>query len=681
MSSLPLRIEAPLRPAVAWSRVLAHRLALPLLFAGAALYHGLWSLGHRTPLVFSDELLYSKLAQSIASGDGLSIWGERYFFPAPLAPLLQAPVWLLDSDSAAYLLARLENALFMASAVLPAYWLARRLVRREWALLTAASAVALPALGYHDALMAEALAYPLFLWGAAVIVRAVADGGRLRWLVPVVCALAVGARIQLVLLPVAYAVAVAVAAPRRRAHLGPLAALALPGLAAFAARGTGAVGQYDGVFHLGLTAGGVVHYALLVALLLPFSIGLAVAPGALLGLLGRPRDRAELAFLAVAVVSLLGMLAQSGVLAAGEAQRPLERYAFYVSPLLMLAFFLYVERGAPRRLLYVTLAIAGGLAAARLPFSELAPVGSLYFDAPSATVFASIQGRLGAPNGTLVIELTALLVGLVVALLPAKRAGAAAVTALVALTLAGFGGVAYYRADHSTTRWVVDRFAWGELDWIDRSGLGPVTYLSLPQGQLIPDGTLEVWNRDVVRVAEMTDKHAGVLPVATARVSPAGRLLVDGRPNAAGRYVLGAFGSRIGIDGDVVGRSGWLTAVDLARGARVRWLLAGMQRDGNSQSLLVYRVWPDAGATRGRFTLRLSLPRDREAKAVTAWTDDVTQRSVTLRPGASARLVVPAPTARIPMLHLSVRLADGTGDSFTRRGVHVDRIVWSRERG
>lgn len=678
MSSLPTTaggVAAPLRPALAWSRVLAHRLALPLLYVSAAGYHAAWSLGHRTPLVFDDELLYSKLSQSIAAGHGLSIWGRHYFFPALLAPLVQAPVWLVGSDGAAYLLARVENALLMTSAVFPAYWLASRLVRREWALLTAASAVALPALGYHDALMAEALAYPLFLWAAAAIVRAVADGGRVRWLVPLICVLAAGARLQLVLLVGAYAVAAAIAGRPRRAHVLPLAAVVVPGLAVLALRGTGALGQYDGVLHLGLTPGDVVHFALLVALLLPFSLGLAVAPGAVLGLLGRPRDRAEAAFLAVALVSLAGFLAQAGLLAAGEAQRPLERYAFYVAPLLVLAFFLYVERGAPRRTLYVALALGGGLAVSRLPLGELAPPGSLYFDAPSATVFATIEGRLGITGGTLAIELASLGVGVAVALLGARRATA---TATLAIVLSGLGGVAYYRADHSTTRWVVEKFAAGQLDWLDRSRIGSATYLALPQSELIPDGTVEAWSRKLDRVVQMTDSPDGVLPIGAGSVSRRGRLLVDGRPSPAGRYVVGSFFSRAGIDGELLGRSGWLTALRLPRGARVRWLESGIQTDGTSLPFLVYRVWPDGSPHKGSFALRLSLAGTWPAKHVDVWADGGPHRTLTLRPGKSIRLAVPAPAARIPTLHLAVTVAGQSADSFTRRGVRVERITWSR---
>src|SRR5580765_6907554 len=128
------------------SRVLARRLALPALFAVAVSYHAWQSLGHATPTVFNDEHLYGKLSQSIAAGHLFSIRGEHVFFPAILAPLVQSPAWLLGSTMDAYTAAKLINAALMSAAVFPAYWLAARMVRPSYALLTAAAAVATPAL-------------------------------------------------------------------------------------------------------------------------------------------------------------------------------------------------------------------------------------------------------------------------------------------------------------------------------------------------------------------------------------------------------------------------------------------------------------------------------------------------------------------------------------------------------
>src|SRR5256714_7865789 len=214
MSAVPVQ---PAVEAVALPRVLARRLALPLVFAAATVYHFLQSRGHATPTIFNDELLYAKLSQSIAAGHGLTIRGEHFFFPSPLAPLVQAPVWLLHSMTDAYAAAKLLNAAVMSAAVFPAYWLARRIVRPSFALLTAVATVTTPAMVYHGYLMSEALAYPVFLCAVAVLSRAVATPSRWTALVvPATCTLAIATRVQFVVVPLAYLVAVAVGRNYRR---------------------------------------------------------------------------------------------------------------------------------------------------------------------------------------------------------------------------------------------------------------------------------------------------------------------------------------------------------------------------------------------------------------------------------------------------------------------------------
>ena len=118
---LPPQPELAAAPVAARrARVGLNALALGLVFVAAAAYHALQSRAHVTPAIFTDELLYSKLAQSIAAGDGLAIRGEPFFFPAPLAPLLQALAWLPESVPTGYALAKGMNPVVMAAAAFPA---------------------------------------------------------------------------------------------------------------------------------------------------------------------------------------------------------------------------------------------------------------------------------------------------------------------------------------------------------------------------------------------------------------------------------------------------------------------------------------------------------------------------------------------------------------------------------
>jgi hypothetical protein len=672
VSTTAARLSLPALPSLALSRPLTRRLALTGIFLIAFGYQALQSIGHRTPLVFDDELLYTKLSQSIAEGHGLSIWGHSYFFPAPLAPLVQAPVWLLGSGGSAYFGARLLNAALMAAAVVPAYLIARRLVRTEWAVLTGLAAVALPSLGYHDTLMAEPLAYLVFLATVAAMLSAVIDESRwARAAVPVLCLLAIATRLQLVVLPFAYVVAVAVCARRRRAHLVPILALVVPAVGLGAVRGAHSLGQYNGVFHLSLTPGGVAHWGMLIGTLLPFSIGLAVLPGSLLGLFARPRNQAEKAFATLTLVLSGTMLLEAATIAAGEAQRPMERYVFYVAPLWVLAFFLYAERGAPRRLLYATIALAGGLAAVRLPFDHLLPPGSLAVDTPTASAFGHLEYVAGVPTAMLAVELGALATGILVAALPLRRNGAVAAVAGLSIALSTVVGVGYYRADHLYTKWVVDKLALPQLEFVDRKA----TYLSLPvgesapTGQSLPDGTVQIWNRNIVRVAHLGFSH-GHLPSELAAISRDGRLLIGGRPNEAGVFVIGNYGSRLGLEGTVLRRENWLTELRAPAGAHVRWYAFGLTRRGVTEPTLRYQAWPADSTRPGRFVLRADLPPGMEAMRVRATSSGGAETTVIVRRGAAVTISLPAPAGNHVSLLVRVSPANAK-ESMFRPGVRV----------
>src|SRR5437588_9892566 len=277
MSAVPTTPARVAAEAAALPRALARRLAVPIVFAAATLHRFLPSRGHATPTVFNDDLLYSKLSQSLAAGHGLSIRGEHFFFPAPLRPSVLAPGWWLHSMPDAYVAAKLLNAAVMSAAVFPAYWLARRVVRPSFALLTATAAVATPAMVYHGYLMSEALAYPVFLCAVAVIVRGVEKPSIA---VPIVCALAIATRVQFLVLSLAYLAAVAVCERGNyRRHLLPAAVTAL--LTAALIGIPGALGQYGEATHIGHAPGAVAHWALTTGYLLPFSLGPAIVPGAI----------------------------------------------------------------------------------------------------------------------------------------------------------------------------------------------------------------------------------------------------------------------------------------------------------------------------------------------------------------------------------------------------------------
>jgi hypothetical protein len=615
MSAVPAR---PAVEPVVLPRALVQRLALPLVFVAATAYHFLQSRGHATPSVFNDELLYSKLSQSLAAGHGLTLRGEHFFFPAPLAPLVQAPAWLLGSMTDAYAAAKLLNAAVMSAAVFPAYWLARRFVRPSFALLTTAAAVATPAMVYHGYLMSEALAYPIFLCTVAVIVRGV---DKPSVAVPVMCALAVATRVQFVVLPLAYLAAIAVCARgsyRRHLVPGVLSAILVATLLGI----PGALGDYGEASSLGFAPGAVAHWALTTASLLPFSFGLALLPGALYGL------RGPLGVVTVACTTLF--LGQGSLIAAGEAHRPLERYLFYVTPLFVLAFFRYVERGAPGRLRYCLLACVGAVGLSLLSLPGLTGTGAYFFDSVTLSGFARAAYELGLANASLLYALVPLAVAALLCALPLRRRGVPELIGVVSIALMLTGGAAAYATDRLVTSWSAERFGGRPLDWLDRSPLGPATYLVLPYGNSFLGSNLESWNRDVHAVAVLDTQPPDPYPSSTAHIARDGTLHFDG-PRTV---VANVSGTQIDVEGKILARPRpGLIVFRIPAGGHVLSLARGLAPDGFTGTKLRYQTWP---VRPGRYDVTLGVPKGMPARRV-----EVGERTLTIRPGTRTHFTVP----------------------------------------
>src|SRR5207244_9305945 len=199
----------------------------------------------------------------------------------------------------AYRLTQGLNALAMSLAAAPVDLLARRLgLGGGLSMGAAALAVACPDLLYASFVMADPIAYPLVLGGIYAGVCALERPTRRAQLAFVALGgLAAFARLQYVVLPAAFVVA-AFALERRRAlrvHRLPLALLALPVAAALAVGPSRVLGYYSGIAHLKVGAGSILHWAGVDAMLLAYSSGWILVPGAAVALvlaLARPRGRA-----------------------------------------------------------------------------------------------------------------------------------------------------------------------------------------------------------------------------------------------------------------------------------------------------------------------------------------------------------------------------------------------------
>jgi hypothetical protein len=627
-------------------------LALGALFCIATLYHWLQSRGHVTPAVFTDELMYSELARSVADGDGLMVRGRDFSFPAVVSVLLQAPAWFLGG-AAAYGFAKTLNVVLMCLAVFPAWALARLVVRPAYAFGVAVATVAGGAMLYHSYLTSEAAAYPVYLLAVAICIRALAEPSR-RWdaAAVLVLVLAVLTRAQFVALPIVFVVAIMLVGRPLRRHRVALAALgALAALAAV--RGVAGLGFYAGAGELDYPALETLRWAGWTAALLPFAAGILIVPGAILGLgyaVARPRTRTEGAFGVMTLLLLVAGPLQAGLIASGEAHRPFERYAFYAVPLLFASFFLYVERGAPRRLLYAGVALAVGGLALAVPFATLA-LDPFSFDSPTLSAVADVGRRLAPGDATALFAIGGLVVALVAAALPLRRSATAVAALSVVLALAI--GAAAYSGDRRMTHRALDPLAPAQPDWLDRLGLPDADVLVLPGGSLHSGWMLESWNRNVGRTLHLGDVPVDPLPFTEVGLRADGSVAdVAGKPVRSRYLVVNEAASQIEFNGHRLASPLPGLALYRTEGTlKLKSYAEGLYADRWGQSVLSYKVWPKAAA--GWYRVRLELPKGRAPRSVEFEAGPFRHRAEL---GSKRPLEIRIPVSGRPIPPLSIRI-------------------------
>ncbi|MEP6909987.1 MAG: hypothetical protein ABI896_06085 [Actinomycetota bacterium] len=648
-------------------------IALAFVYLVACAYHWFQSRAHVTPAVFGDELLYSKLAQSLAAGNGFTVRGAHVFFPAPLAAFLQAPVWLIHSTPTAYAVVKALNVAVMTSAVFPTYFIARRLVRPSFAVGAAAIAVAGPSMLYAPYLMSEALAYPVFLFALATMLRAIdRPSRRMEVAVIAVSAAAVLTRLQFIVVPLVYLVAAPLAGRlcgeklrctlRRHAlSLGVLGAL----VAVPVVTGGAVLGSYAGARSLHYDPGTVLSWTWFAAALLPFAAGWLVVPGALLGLAVlavRPRGRTDAGFALLGLASVAIVLLEVAMIAAGEANRAIERYDIYLVPIAAIAFFAYAERGAPWLRVYAGLALAGAATAWLMPFPERAGT-SFTFDSPTLSIYAQLDTWFGNANAATFFAAIPLFGGIALALLPLRHRAVPVAIGAATVALLLLSGIPAYAGDHAMTRGTLLLRAGDPPDWLDRSKLGPADYLELPGGSAHYGWLLEAWNRDFRHAIQLGLPGYDGYASYSARIDRNGRFLVDGRRPDAGIVVVNDLGTAIEFEGGKVvarPRDG-LTAYRLPAAPYVRSLVTGISFDRWAASSVRAEVWPRSHSGRGRYEVVVALPRGFGARQVTFALGGAYGRSIQLKPGERRTVRIEARGYPAPALRIVTDRADYVG--------------------
>lgn len=348
-----------------------------------------------SPWILPDEIVYSELAKSIASGHRPSVRGVPVFGWGEVYPTLIAPAWALIEDPVhAYHAALAISALVMSLAAVPAYFLARLFVSPRAAVLVAAMTVLVPSMAYTGVVMTENAFYPVFLLATLLIARAVQHPTAPRQALAIGgLALVAFTRIQGLALVGAYLLAIVIfaltgAPSERRSYVRRFACTALilvsvslAPVAMSVLRGEGAfgwLGARSGTFAdfnphevpqwLAYLAGDLILYVALI----PAAATAIVIGG---GLSRRAAEHVRL-FAAVALPVFAATLASVSLVSASldvdGTENLNERYVFYVVPLLFVGLALWVREGLPRPVPYAVLVIAACcLLAVFLPVDRL----------------------------------------------------------------------------------------------------------------------------------------------------------------------------------------------------------------------------------------------------------------------------------------------------------------------
>jgi hypothetical protein len=561
--------------------------------------------------VMTDELLYERLAiSSVYSHSPLPhIHGELVGNVNQLYPLLLAPFFHDALVPTALTYAHVLNAIVMSSAAIPAFLLARRVATRPWlAYLVAAVSVCIPWIVLSSFLMTEVVAYPAFLWAMLAIHQAtVRPSVRSDLLLVGALVVATLARTQfaalLVVVPLALflhqltlskgvrsAVRDVVAAHR---VLAPgYAVLVVLGLVLLVAgRLSSALGTYSVTAEGDLIPHGFGRS--LLEHLAPIGLGMGIVPFVLgvawlLTSLVRARTRERHAFAVVTATTIVVLLFEvtSYDLRFGQG-RLHDRYLFYVVPLLLIAFALFVEEAQPR-LLAVT--SAGALLALAFLFLPVRRYDKLNVDSPVAALNGALLDLGGSKRGGQLLLCFVTIVVTCAFLLPRRRRAVAALLAVATLAIPAQTALAFTRlftVDGTSGRPITtDQSV--VFDWIDRK-LGPgekVTMVPYPfqYGNYWENvaywWNVEFWNASVKRAALYEGAFTGTpetfptIPLSFDRTS--GRANVTSSPYA----VQAVAETRFHLAGTSLGEDRGIVLSRTEQPWRADWLAFDLYRDG-----------------------------------------------------------------------------------------------------
>jgi hypothetical protein len=319
----------------------------------------------------TDEAVYIDLARHLGASGRFDFLGVHFpaltYGPAYVAVITPFFKYAASAREA-YMLIRALNALVFASAAIPAFFIALRVMSRRSALIVAGVTIGLPAGVYATKVMTETLAFTVVLWSVVAALRVIERPTIRRQGVLLLCAAALPAvRFELVVLGPAFVLACLVGSSgrirencRRLAPLLVGTAVVLVGLVGLlhatsrAAAGAGAHGfdvQRLSALRLGAVLIGSLGAIDLYTGVLPFACSLMVGVSVFRGSAWVPSGLRAIVLVTGAGVSALLLASSAYLVSVPSAFRPpipSDRYTFYLAPLFFVVFAAWMEAGALR---------------------------------------------------------------------------------------------------------------------------------------------------------------------------------------------------------------------------------------------------------------------------------------------------------------------------------------------
>jgi hypothetical protein len=370
---------------------------------------------------------------------------------------------------------------------------------------------------------------------------------------------------------------------------------------------------------------------------------------------------------------------QAGLIAAGEAHKPFERYVFYLLPLVFLAFFVLAERGVPRRVTYAAVSLGFAGLALVVPFASLA-LTPFSFDSPTLSAVETLGRWTSQGDAAALVAAGGVLAALGAVALRRRPL----VLGVLSVVLAFLVGIAGYAGDRRMTHRTLASLAPAQPDWLERRDIREAHVLVLPGGSLHSGWVLESWNRNVGRTFHLGDLPNDPLPFTQVGLTGDGTVADGaGRAIRSRHLVVNDFGTQIEPNGVRLERlDQGLSLYRLDGPLRVRSLATGVYRDGWAQSVVTYAAFPGHGVA-GRYRVTLSLPPGRTPRGVDAEAGS-TRTSGTLRPGSRLTLEIPVSARPVPELAIRIDRADYVEPESTHPrlvGAHIEAIDFIAEKG